>query len=83
MNSTFFISRLYQIYETTTPFKTPPNLDSARQSSLNNSFSSIPEPYTGFLASTFYNTASVSLGVPKNNSLTDSFLRSTLGCEEK
>lgn len=36
---------------------------------------------TGFLANTFHNTSSMSLGIPKNHSLTDSFLRSTLGCE--
>ena len=52
---------------------------------FNNTMSSVggvdPNAVTaGYLASTFYNTNSVALGIPKNNSLTDSFLRSTLGC---
>ena len=28
-------------------------------------------------------STAVSLGIPKNNSLTDSLMRSTLGCEDK
>jgi hypothetical protein len=51
-----------------------------KQGSLNSSMISSVDYNTGQLASSFYNTSAISLGVPKNNSLTDSFLRSTLGC---
>lgn len=75
------LCRIYQIYEGNSISKANISFQSTGQNGFNSSFSIICEPNTGILASTFHNTSSVSLGIPKNHSLTDSFLRSTMGCE--
>jgi hypothetical protein len=57
------------------------NFNNSVYDATNTTFSEIQEQNASLLASSLQNGSSVSLGIPKSNSLTDSFLRSTLGCE--